>query len=104
MFEYRPSPKPTYKRVKQTQRMKGDISPKVRKEVRERSGGLCERCARAYAAEMAHLVSRKHIEHKTTAEDLMHVCVPCHRWMDGTPEGIKWKKERVERWGKNTSG
>jgi hypothetical protein len=78
--------------------MKGDISPKVRKEVRERSGGTCERCVRAFATEMAHLIGRKHIEHKTTAADLLHVCTLCHRWMDGTPEGIKWKKERVEKW------
>jgi hypothetical protein len=107
MFEYNPVPKPNYKRFKTSQRIKGAISPKVRKNVRERSRGVCElrmRCGGTFATEQAHLIGRKHIEHKTTEQDLLHVCTSCHQWLDATPEGIKWKKARVEQWGKNTSG
>ncbi len=80
------------KRIKPTQKQKGDISTKVRKEVKNRSEGICERCMCKYAVHMAHITSRKHIEHRTTADDLIHLCVECHNWLDQTPEGIDWKR------------
>lgn len=83
------------KRQKPTQKQMGDISANVRKAVRERSGGVCEvrkRCDGATAAEMAHITGRKQISHRTTAEDLLDSCIDCHRWLDGTVEGIKFKK------------
>lgn len=86
-------------RIKPTQRQLGNISPKVRKEVRERSGGSCEvikKCCGAKAVEMAHIIGRKQLTHRTKAEDLLHACVPCHRWLDETPEGIKHKRKLRE--------
>jgi 5-methylcytosine-specific restriction endonuclease McrA len=82
------------KRVKQTQRQKGEISPNTRQEVHERSNGACEICDRQKATQMAHITSRKRIEHKTTAQDLLHVCVTCHKWLDETAEGKGYKEER----------
>lgn len=84
------------KRVKPTQKQLGDISDKVRKEVATRSNGVCERCKSARALQQAHLIGRKQIKHKTTAADLLHVCVECHIWLDQTEEGIKWKREQVK--------
>lgn len=85
-------------RIKPTQRQKGVISTKVREEVKERTMSHCElyrvrrdKCTWV-AREMAHITSRKQIDHVTTADDLLHVCIPCHRWLDGTPEGIKYKR------------
>src|SRR5690625_1720280 len=80
------------KRIRPTQRQLGDISNKVRQQVRERSGGACEICRRARAMEMAHIVGRKQLTRRTTVDDLLHLCVACHRWLDGTPAGIKYKK------------
>jgi len=80
------------KRIKQTQRQKGDISPQTRKEVAERSNNACEICDRQRATQMAHITSRKRIEHKTTSLDLLHVCVECHQWLDQTAEGKQFKK------------
>jgi hypothetical protein len=80
------------KRQKPTQRMMGDISQKVDQELKLRSGGICERCRAARASERAHLIGRKHICHKTTVDDLLHLCTPCHDWLDETPEGIKYKR------------
>lgn len=80
------------KRIRPTQKMKGAISAKVRKEVAERSNGVCERCRMARAVQMAHLIGRKQINHVTLAKDLYHVCVPCHRWLDETVEGIRFKR------------
>ena len=92
-MEWRPVPKPgKHKRVKLTQRQLGDISPSADRELKERSMGICELCGRAKATERAHLTGRKHINHKTTALDLVHVCTPCHRWLDGTPEGIRCRR------------
>lgn len=87
------------KRIKPTQRQMGEISAKVRQDVKERSGGVCEvgmKCNGSRAYEMAHITSRKHITHRTTAKDVLHACVECHRWMDGTPEGIKYKRKLQE--------
>jgi hypothetical protein len=63
--------------------------------VYERSNGICERCSSQRAVQMAHVISRKRIEHVTTANDLLHLCVPCHRWYDETVEGIQ-EKRRLE--------
>lgn len=82
-------------RIKPTQRMMGEISTKVRQEVKERSDGICEvqrKCTGAFAREMAHITSRKQLNHVTTAADLLHSCIECHRWLDGDPAGIRYKK------------
>jgi hypothetical protein len=44
--------------------------------------------------QMAHLIGRKQIDHVTTENDLWHLCVMCHKWLDETVEGIQYKKER----------
>lgn len=83
-------------RIKPTQRQMGNISPKVRKAVRERSGGLCEvmkKCTGAKAMEQAHITGRKQLNHRTTAEDILHSCIACHRWLDNTPEGIRYRRK-----------
>jgi hypothetical protein len=83
------------KRIKPTQRQMGEISPKVREAVKERSEGICEVCGRARAVHMAHLIGRPHVNERTTADILSHVCLPCHRWLDGTAEGMQFKKMRM---------
>jgi 5-methylcytosine-specific restriction endonuclease McrA len=80
------------KRIKQTQRQKGEISQQTRREVYERSNGACEICDRQRATQMAHITSRKTIGHKTTSQDLIHTCVECHQWLDQTTEGKQFKK------------
>lgn len=88
-----------YKRIKPTQKQMGDISPKVRKEVRERSGGICElklRCYGSPAVQQAHLTGRKQLTHVTTAKDLRDACVACHRYIDEDPEGIRYKRKLRE--------
>ena len=84
---------------KPNQRKRGAISPSVREEVRNRSKGRCEvrmRCKGAEALEMAHTKSRNTID-ATTASDLLHACVECHRWMDTQPDGIKYKRTLREK-------
>ncbi|OMF38804.1 hypothetical protein BK133_00960 [Paenibacillus sp. FSL H8-0548] len=80
-------------RVKLTQKQMGDISTKVDKQLKERSALVCERCSSARATERAHITGRKHLTHKTTVEDLLHLCTPCHRWLDGDPAGIRYKRK-----------
>jgi hypothetical protein len=81
------------KRVKLTQRQMGDISAVVDKHLKERSGGICERCRAARATERAHIIGRKHLAHKTTVNDLLHLCTKCHDWLDETTEGIKYRRK-----------
>lgn len=83
------------RRVKLTQKQMGDITPKVRKQVRERSGGICEvreKCDGAFAVQQAHITGRGHLNHKTTAEDLLDSCLACHNWLDQNPEGIRYRR------------
>jgi hypothetical protein len=86
-------------RIKPTQKQMGDISTNVRKEVRERSEGICEvrvMCYGAQAVQQAHITGRKQLKHKTTAEDLLDSCLACHKWLDETPEGIRYKRRLRE--------
>ena len=91
--DFNPIPKPKHKRGKPTQKQLGDISVEADKELKERSRGVCELCMKARAAERAHITGRKKINHKTTADDLLHLCTPCHNWFDRTPEGIRKMRE-----------
>ena len=96
-FEYLPSPKPTKsKRVKPTQRQMGAISANVRKAVKERSQGICEVkvcCNGHRAVQQAHITGRKQLTARTTAEDLLDSCIACHKFLDETPEGIRYKRK-----------
>ncbi|OXM83999.1 hypothetical protein [Paenibacillus rigui] len=80
-------------RNKPTQRQMGSISPKVDKQLKERSEGICELCTAAKAVQRAHITGRKQIDHRTTVDDLLHVCLPCHKWLDESVEGIKHKRK-----------
>lgn len=80
------------KRIKPTQRQKGNISRIVRNNVHERSNSVCERCKSQRATQMAHLIGRKHIDHVTSEKDLLHLCVSCHIWLDQTEDGINYKR------------
>lgn len=83
-------------RVKLTQKQMGDISAKVDKQLKVRSGYVCERCSASKATERAHITGRGHLTHKTTVDDLLHLCTPCHRWLDGDPAGIRYKRKLRE--------
>lgn len=50
----------------------------MKRAVRQRSGGLCERCRFRPAAEIHHQTYAR-IGHEDL-EDLQHVCKPCHRF------------------------
>lgn len=109
--EYNPAPKPDKPvKIKPTQKQMGDISAKVNKQLKARSKGVCEvkeRCKGAPALERAHMTGRRTIGHKTTVDDLLHACVACHRWLDETPDGIRFKRsirgigttEYLKKWG-----
>lgn len=81
------------KRVKKTQKQMGSITPKIRDIVKNRSENVCEICKSKIATQMAHIIGRKQLKHQTTESDILHVCVICHLWLDGTEEGIKYKRE-----------
>jgi hypothetical protein len=91
MNEYSKEKQLKSKRIKLTQKQKGNISQQTRLEVNERSNGVCEICDSQRATQMAHITSRVRIEHKTTKKDLVHVCVKCHKYLDETKQGKKLK-------------
>jgi len=78
--------KPFFKRNKPTARQRGSISPAVRKALYERSNHVCERCKAARAVHAAHITRRWKLD-RTTVEDLLHLCEPCHVWCDTTKDG-----------------
>ena len=85
------------RRIRPTQRQMGAISAKVDSQLKERSGGVCERCKSARAVERAHITGRKQLTHRTTVNDLLHLCTKCHDWLDETPDGIRYKRQLKER-------
>src|SRR5690606_14141187 len=87
LFEYRPVPKPSHKRINPTAKQRGDISASVRMKLHERSGGICERCLSARATEAAHTLRRWRIKDRTTLEDLAHLCHDCHYDCDNSEYG-----------------
>jgi hypothetical protein len=86
-------PKPTHKRAKKTAKQRGAISQKVRRELKERSDGICERCRSRVAVHAAHITRRWKLA-ETTVDDLLHLCLECHIWADGTEAGRKYLKEK----------
>lgn len=86
-------PKPSHARNRPTAKQRGTISVKVRKELRDRSNGICECCRYNLAAEAAHTLRRWKIEDRTTVNDLAHLCYDCHRWADNSQDGRKWLEE-----------
>jgi hypothetical protein len=84
------APKPSHGRNKPTARQRGQISTKVRKELRERSGGVCERCMNEKASQAAHCIRRWRIEVRTTVHDLAHLCYDCHYYCDNNKSGREW--------------
>lgn len=48
----------------------------ARPVVRERSGGMCERCGRERATDMHHRKLRRHGDHAPA--NLVHLCRECH--------------------------
>lgn len=91
--DFNPAPKPSAKKKEKTvQSRRGDIGKSADKLLKERSGGVCERCEKALATERAHLTGRPHIDHKTAVTDLIHLCTPCHDWLDENPEGIRTRR------------
>jgi len=92
-FGHNPVPKKTKGvRVNPTQKQMGEVSKEVLKELADRSGGICERCGKAWAVDPAHLTGRRHLDENTKVTDLMHLCRECHNWLDDTPEGIRCRR------------
>lgn len=95
-------------KIKDNQTDKGKITQKVRDIVNARTifapVGCCERCKKNrhgyIRLELAHVDSRKFIDHKTTDTDLLRLCAPsndsstCHFWVDSCNEGFEWMKEQ----------
>lgn len=91
--EFNPADKPQHKRNKPTRRQRGDISPRVRKQLHERSKGVCERCYKARGQEAAHTLRRLDIRVRTTVEDLARLCKECHIYCDSTIGGKVFKQQ-----------
>lgn len=113
MFDYLPVPKPKHPRRSQKRGNITKITQTVRKEVMERSGGLCERCGRsaAYSFEMAHLINASQLGRGDEPWNVVLLCGPsvnsgtCHNWVDYTAEGREWRRikreELLQYYGKN---
>ena len=103
--DYNPVPKSKQlyrRRISPTQRQMGEISQSVDRQLKERSGGVCEvreRCTGAKAVARAHTIGRRIIQRKTTVDDLFHACAACHTWLDETPDGIRFKRKVREMGG-----
>ncbi len=86
-------PKPSHGRNRPTARQRGAISTKVRRELRERSGGICELCKNNLATEAGHTLRRWRIEERTTVQDVCHLCNACHTKCDTTRDGRKFLEQ-----------
>lgn len=92
-FTLNACPKPSHKRNKPLARQRGAISPKIRKQLKERSGGACERSSCGNEAVHAAHITRRWKLQETTVKDLLHLCIACHTYADTTREGREWLEE-----------
>jgi hypothetical protein len=60
-------------------------NPSVVRELRKRSGGMCEICHSSEAVHAHHKLMRSH-GGKDTLENLLHVCAWCHHAAHSKPE------------------
>lgn len=100
----RPVPKPSFPRNSIKAGKKGEISTKVRRELRERSGGICEKCHYALASQAAHLERRWRLKGLTTVKDLAHLCIECHTECDNTAAGRVWLADFKQQMEEEKSG
>lgn len=95
-------PKPQHKRGKPKRGERTKITPAVRREVLERSGGACERCGRtrAYSFEMAHLIQASQGGSGAEPWNVVLLCGPsvntgtCHNFADYTAVGREWRIQK----------
>lgn len=87
------------KRYKQKRSQKTRITQKVRKEVKRRSQGKCERCGTtsAWSFEMAHLIQASQGGRGDDPANIVLLCGPsvntgtCHNVADYTAKGREWR-------------
>lgn len=91
--DYNPAEKPQHKRNRPTAKQRGNISPSVRRQLHERSKGICERCHSVRGQDAAHTLRRMDIRVRTTVEDLAHLCKECHIYCDSTLGGKVFKQQ-----------
>ncbi|MDQ0158981.1 HNH endonuclease [Alkalibacillus salilacus] len=90
------------KRKSRKQKDKTRITAKVRKEVKRRSGGRCERCGitNPWMFQMAHLEQASHVGPGDDPTNIVLLCGPsvntgtCHDFADSTKEGREWRKRK----------
>lgn len=72
----------------------------LKREVKKRSLGICERCGRAPAAQVHHLNYRRVGNEKLT--DLQHVCEGCHEYLsaitDTDPAAVCCSPDEAWAW------
>lgn len=60
------------------------MDAKIRKRIRERSHGVCERCRSRPATVIHHRLRRSH-GGSDDEDNLMHLCSPCHSGIHDHP-------------------
>lgn len=88
--QYNPVSLPNHKRIKPSRRSRSEASPKVRAEVKTRSGGVCECCDKARSIELAHISRRWQSEEPPNPFDFADLCKLCHLFADSGKVGRKW--------------
>lgn len=89
------------KRTRSLHRMKLDLDAIARKEVFERDGGKCIRCANSdRSVQWAHVLSRRHLCLRWDADNAMTLCAGCHLFWHHEPAmAVDWFiKNFGERW------
>lgn len=104
-FSFNPTPKPSYKRVKQTRKQNGKVTKEIYEQVVKRDRFKCVRCGKTALDKDKHGFSIKlevaHVENKSQGgsgdkKNLALLCGPkvnsgtCHNWVDETREGKDW--------------
>lgn len=97
-----PKINPNHKRRVPKQRNRTRITPKVRKEVKRRSEGRCERCGctNPYSFEFAHLEQASSLGPGDDPSNIAYLCGPsvntgtCHNFADYTAKGREWRKQK----------
>jgi 5-methylcytosine-specific restriction endonuclease McrA len=72
--------------VSDRRRKRDAVYPERRRQVWERSGGVCEFCQAAELGSVHHLAGRGGSDDPHRLGNLIGLCEPCHRRAHGEPE------------------
>lgn len=94
-------PKPSYKRRKPKRGNRSEFSQKIKKEVFDENGGLCEMCGSRWISDFHHVKNRSQMG-RGVKTNCCGLCSTCHDAVTVTRKlQIQLQNKYIEKYGEN---